>query len=140
MLPPDGLAAVEIIEALTPPAADGFCPDDAVNGGHSDAQLPVHTTFPPFSGVNTYNVRPCPLTSTVPRLPTLRVESEVVVLDELELPADAEFELELLLLPQAIANMASGATSKAGDLTRASLDRHRFRSNETTPASVSRAL
>lgn len=87
-----------------------------MNGGHVDAQLPVHTTFPPFSGVNEYNVRPWPLTSTVPRPSTLRVWSEAPLLGD-ELPDDGADVLVGLLLPHATASIASGTTSKAGDLT-----------------------
>jgi hypothetical protein len=129
MLPPEGFETVEIIEAFAPPDTPGFSPELALTGGHNEAQLPVHATFPPFSGVNAYRVRPCSLTSTVPRPEIVRVEIAAIVVGAVEVAgvdeADAGLELELLL-PQAAASRASGRTvSRARDVIRASLDERR---------------
>ena len=145
MLPPDGFATVEIIEAFALPDADGLCPEDAVNGGHSEAQLPVHTTFPPFSGVNAYSVRPCALTSTLPKPEIIRVERAPVVAGALVAGVDdvaAEVDLlELgLLLPHAAAIKASGRSNRAGVLTGASFGVDASQGAERTPRCIKTTL
>jgi hypothetical protein len=65
------------------------------------------------------------LTSTVPRLPTLRVDTDAAVLDELDVLAGVDEAaaglLELEALPHAAATRPSGRASRARALIRASL-------------------
>lgn len=118
MLPPDGFATVPISAGCTADVVAGFPPDGARSGGQTEAQAPTHLTFPPFSGENTYRVRPFPLTRTAPIPPATRwvaslvtpCDAAVVVDEVLVVAAELEvFDDELL--PQAAARRASGKTS-----------------------------
>ena len=124
MLPPDGLATVPTSAACTGEVVAGFPPEGARSGGHNDAHPPTHLTFPPFSGKNTYTVRPFPLTKTAPIPPGTRCVAILVIpgcaallVDEVVcVAAGVELLNAELLLPQAAASRASGTTSGAGVL------------------------
>jgi len=113
MLPPDGLATVPTSAGCTGEVLAGFPPEGARSGGHNDAHPPTHLTFPPFSGKNTYTVRPFPLTKTAPIPPATRCVAilfcAALVVDEvLGVAAGVEL-LDDELLPQAAASRASGS-------------------------------
>ena len=123
IVPPDGSVTVPTRFGCTAEVVAGFPPEADNIGGHTDAQPPVHATFPPFSGMNTYRVRPFPSVRTDPTLENLCVESLIpppcaaAVLDAGERADDVPDDE--LLLPHAAAAKASGTTKSAGDLTRA---------------------
>jgi hypothetical protein len=129
MVPPEGSATVPTRFGCTTEVVAGFAPEADTMGGHVVAHPPVHTTFPPFSGVNTYRVRPCALVRTDPMLENLCVDSlnpppcEWAVPDAGERAVDVVGVFDAELLPHAAATKASGTTNRAEDRTRGSFTR-----------------
>jgi hypothetical protein len=125
MLPPGGFATLPISDGCTGDVASGFPSGRSNSGGHNDVHPPTHLTVPPFSGKNTYRVRPFPLTKTAPIPPgtlwvaillipwfaLLAVEADAVAV--VGVPAGVDLLGDELLLPQAAASRASGTTSRA---------------------------
>jgi hypothetical protein len=108
-------------EASTPDPAVAFVtPDGRKTGGHTVLQPlePVQVTLPPFSELSMYNVRPCELTSALPKLPTLL--ADITTPDEaagaVVVPVDA-LELE----PHDAASNASAEAAANGATTRSVL-------------------
>lgn len=126
-VPPDGFLAVPIKFGCTAEVAVGFRLETSNRGGHAEAHPPVHATFPPFSGMNTYRVRPFPLVSTDPMLENLCVASFVAppsaaAVDEAgERADDVVLPDDELLLPHAAASRATGTTNRGKDRKRAFL-------------------
>ena len=135
MLPPEGFAMVPTKLGCTGEVVAGFPPASSKSGGHNDAHPPTHLIVPPFSGKNTYRVRPPPLVRIAPIPGALWVASLlippsavlVVGVDALlvaGVAAGVDLLDDELLLPQAAASSASGTTrSRAGDLIRALVQR-----------------
>jgi hypothetical protein len=116
MLPPEGFATVPISFGCNGEVVAGSSPRGIKRGGHNDAHPATHLTFPPFSGKNTYRVRPAPLTRTAPIASgTLWVAILLIPGCALVVGVAAEVDLldDELLLPQAAASRASGTTSRA---------------------------
>ena len=116
MRPPEGSATVPTSARCTGEVVAGFPSRDSKSGGHSDAHPPTHLTFPPFSGRNTYSVRPRPLVKTAP-IPSGTLWVAILLTPDGALVVGVAAGVDLLddelLLPQAAASSASGRTRRA---------------------------